>query len=223
MPQDFWKCVTPFKSTRSKQSSNIILCENGRIIPDGGAKRGDHRTWNIYICQHAWISSSGPPIKGSAWWHTRSWKSDLDNKKCVGTLLMDLSKAFVCVPHGLLLCKLKAYGFSNSACKLIVSYLSNTMQKVKINENRNNWSHLKKDIPQGSCLGPIIFNIFINDIFYFIVKCNLMNYADDNTLSASDYYFDLVTAALQHDASNTIQWFSSNYIKVNPGSFRSCS
>ena len=149
-----------------------------------------------------------------------SWKLALDQKKIVGTLLMDLSKAFDCVPHGLLLCKLKAYGFSDSACKLMASYLSDRKQRVKINDKRSSWAKISKGIPQGSCLGPIIFNIFVNDIFYFIKKCSLVNYADDNTLSISGESFDVVTAALQLDAENSIKWFNSNFMKINPDKFQ---
>ena len=149
-----------------------------------------------------------------------NWKKALDRNKCIGTLLMDLSKAFDCVPHSLLICKLRAYGFSIGACKFIGNYLTDRMQRVKINNNRSNWAAISKGIPQGSCLGPIIFNIFMNDIFYVIEKCQLANYADDNTLSACEETFDLVTAALQLDAENAIRWFTSNYMKVNPDKFQ---
>ena len=172
--------------------------------------------FNSMLCAYRKSYGSGHTLTGLL----ESWKSALDNNKCIGTLLMDLSKAFDCVPHSLLICKLKAYGFTDSACNFIGSYLSDRMQRVKIGHARSSWAHINKGIPQGSCLGPIFFNIFMNDIFYFINKCQLANYADDNTLSACEETFDLVTVALQLDAENAIRWFTSNFMKVNPNKFQ---
>ena len=111
-------------------------------------------------------------------------KIALDNKDLVGVLFMDLSKAFDCLPHGLLVAKLKAYGLTLPACELMGSYLSGRKQRVKIAGTRSKWKFLEKGVPQGSILGPLLFNIFINDLFYFIEKCSLYNFADDNSLSA---------------------------------------
>jgi hypothetical protein len=77
-----------------------------------------------------------------------SWKQSLDKNLCVGALLMDLSKAFDCVPHGLLLCKLKAYGLSDNACKFLGSHLGGRQQRVKLNANRSKWNVISKGIPQ---------------------------------------------------------------------------
>jgi hypothetical protein len=81
---------------------------------------------------------------------------------------MDLSKAFDCIPHGLLKAKMNACGMSNNACEFMSSYLSGRYQRVKISNDKSSWSPLLKGVPQGSGLGPFIFNVFINDIFYFI-------------------------------------------------------
>ena len=102
----------------------------------------------------------------------------------VGLLLLDLSKAFDCLPHRLLLCKLHAYGVSRDACSLLHSYLSSRFQRVKISASRSDWVQMTKGVPQGSILGPMLFNIFINDLIYVVNDvCPLCNYADDNTLA----------------------------------------
>ena len=148
------------------------------------------------------------------------WKWSLDVDNYVGTVLMDLSKAFDCIPHGLLICKLKAYGVGEEACIFLSTYLSGRYQRIKINNCRSSWEPVKKGIPQGSCLGPFLFNIFINDIFSFIKECDLINYADDNTLSKAASTIEFVVEALKTDTNNAIKWFSDNYMKVNPDKFQ---
>ncbi|OWF51883.1 RNA-directed DNA polymerase from transposon BS [Mizuhopecten yessoensis] len=111
------------------------------------------------------------------------WKRALDDHHHVGAILMDLSKAFDCLPHDLFLRKLSAYGVGEGAVRLLQSYLGNRSQRVKLGPNTSEWRLLKKGVPQGSILGPLVFNIFINDIFYKIKDSVLYNYADDNTLS----------------------------------------
>ena len=81
------------------------------------------------------------------------------------------------------LAKLHAYGFSIPACELMAHYLKRRKQRVKIGNCRSSWADLHKGVPQGSILGLVLFNIFMNDLFHFINNCNLYNYADDNSLS----------------------------------------
>ena len=148
------------------------------------------------------------------------WKKSLDENKIVGTLLMDLSKAFDCIPHSLLVSKLHAYGVSESACQFITSYLTNRYQRIKIQSKRSLWSLLTKGVPQGSVLGPILFNIFINDLFLFIETCDICNYADDNTLSFSSNTLEALVQALQTDAHASIDWFKNNYMQANADKFQ---
>ena len=114
-----------------------------------------------------------------------NWKNALDKQQHIGALFMDLSKAFDCLPHGLIIAKLHAYGLELPACKVWFSYLCGRKQRVEISNSRSSWAVLTKGVPQGSILGPLLFNIFMNDLFLFIEKCRLYNYADDNSLDSS--------------------------------------
>ena len=88
----------------------------------------------------------------------------LADKKVVAIVLMDLSKAYDCLPHDLLIAKLAAYGFGQHSLLLIHSYLSNRKQRVKVGSEFSEWLGIKSGVPQGVSTWTTFFNIFINDL-----------------------------------------------------------
>ena len=105
----------------------------------------------------------------------------LDKRDYAGILLTDLSKAFDCINHELLIAKLHTYGFSLESLRFIQSYLSNRVQRVKIYCSFNDYGNVESGVPHGSISGPLFFNIFICDLSLDDVKIDLANYADDAT------------------------------------------
>ena len=110
------------------------------------------------------------------------WETGVDNKKTFGTLLTDLSKAFDCLFHDLLLAKLNAYGFSLPTLRLMQSYLSNKKQRTEINSEFSSWEEILFGVPQGSILGSLLCNIFLCDLLFIMDDVDFASYADDNTL-----------------------------------------
>ena len=148
------------------------------------------------------------------------WKKGLDNDNLVGTVLMDLSKAFDCISHDLLIAKLSAYGFHKSALKYIYSYLKGRRQCVKINGICSKYLTIIAGVPQGSILGPIFFNIFINDFYHFFTETRLYGFADDHTLSAESKSLESLKAILSRESNVAIDWLSNNQMLANPSKFQ---
>ena len=121
----------------------------------------------------------------------------LDSKGVPGRISKDLSKAFDCRPHDLLIVKLNAYGFGAQSVRLIANYLSNRRQRVKIGNTYSSWPETKTGAPQGSVLDSLIFNILIYDFIYLIKQLEVCNFADDNSIFPCDNSFEVVASSLE--------------------------
>ena len=107
-------------------------------------------------------------------------RKSLDSGGSSAALLTDLSKAFDCLPHDLLIAKLHAYGIKKGSLNLLFSYLKNRKQRVRLNNTYSEWIDILFGVPQGSILGPLLFNIFLCDLFLFLHDIPMANYADSN-------------------------------------------
>ena len=91
-----------------------------------------------------------------------------------------MEPSFDCLPHDLIIAKLNAYGFSLPALNLTQNYLANRKQRTKINDSYSPWSDILFGV--GTILGPLLFNIFLSDLFLIVKDVNIASYADDNAL-----------------------------------------
>ena len=117
---------------------------------------------------------------------TETWRAEQDNKKIVGILSSDMSKAFDSLSPQLLINKLQAYNFSDKAIQLIRSYFQGRENRVRIGSVTSDWVVVKRGCPQGSTFGPLMWNIFQNDMPNIISDANVSMYADDHQMKANE-------------------------------------
>ena len=146
-----------------------------------------------------------------------TWKTKLNMSHKVGVIYMDLSKVFDSLNHETLIAKLKCYGLDQHAVELFRSYLSNRYQCCKMNNTLGDWRKIITGVPQGSILGSLLFNIFLNDIFFFLKDANLGNCGDYSTLYVYNKKSETVICSLRQEFSILSNWFYDNYIVLNPG------
>ena len=143
------------------------------------------------------------------------WKKSVGNSKMFDALLTDLSKDFDCLNHELLIAKLNAHGFSLTALKLVHNYLSNRKQRTKINSTYSSLLEIIFWVPQGSILGPLLFNIFLIDLFFIIEDNDIASYTDDNTPYVIADNIDEVIKSLEEASEILFKWFNDNLVRIN--------
>ena len=146
------------------------------------------------------------------------WHKTLDEGGETGAVLTDLSKAFDCIDHNLLIAKLNAYRFEKRSLAFIHSYLTKRKQRTKVDSAFSSWEMLLSGVLQGSILGPLLFNIYICDLFFETPEnIGFAGYADDNTPYTYSSKIEDVLSNLQGASEILFSWFSANHLVANAG------
>ena len=143
------------------------------------------------------------------------WRQCLENGGVSGALFTDLSKAFDCILHDLFVAKLAAYGFDYNSLEMLQSYFSNRKERTKTNDAYSKYCEILFGVPQGSILGPLLFNIYKCDMFYDIDDCDIVSYADNNTPYTSSSNLDALINKLEESTNNLFQWLFQRLMLTN--------
>ena len=148
------------------------------------------------------------------------WRKALDNKEKAYLLSMDMSKAFDSLLPSLTVAKLRAYGFNDKSLALMRSFFSGRLNRVKVGKVTSDWKEMKRGCPQGSSFGPMLWNLYQNDLSYNIKNANLTMYADDHQLYTVGREELNMGMKLERDAAKALTWYKDNYLMVNPNKFQ---
>ena len=143
------------------------------------------------------------------------WRKALDEDKLVGSVMLDLSKAFDSVDHGIVLRKLDRYGVRGDELMWFRGYLDGRRQRVCVGEAKSNWCDVLKGVPQGSILGPLLFILYANDLPQAVQQCRVKQYADDTTLSHVSRDVADLENGLTNDLESVVRWVDTNKLRLN--------
>ena len=146
---------------------------------------------------------------------TDDWLRGIDNSLLSGAVMLDFSAAFDLIDHKLLIEKLTHYGFGPMAISWFENYLSFRTQQVFLNGTLSNSINIDCGVPQGSCLGPLLFSIFTNDLPLVIQESTLVLYADDSTLYYSASTCCKLKSVLSQDLKAVVNWVTANRLVLN--------
>ena len=114
-----------------------------------------------------------------------------------------------------LIAKLNALNFDMNAINFIFDYLTGRKQRVKINSSFSSYLDIFQGVPKGSILGPLLFNLFLCDLFLFVEEADIMSYADDNTPYVCSENVDVTLEKLEEVGKALFEWISDNFLKAN--------
>ena len=154
---------------------------------------------------------------------TQNMGSLCDNQGVFSAVMTDLSKAFDCISHELLIAELNAYSFDETSLKVIISYLENRTQTTKVASSFSKLLHIIYVVSQGSILGPLLFIIYICDLFIVNKDVNFSSYADDITRFITGISFEQIIPKLESLLSDISQWFMNNNLQANAAKIPSFS
>ena len=149
------------------------------------------------------------------------WKLAVDRKELVTVLSTDMSKAFDSLCHPLTIKKLEAYGFGSNSLKLIRSFFSDRFNRVKLNQNTSEWKCMRRGCPQGTAFGPLLWNLFQNNMSFHVKESDLTMYADDHQMYTTGKSYGVVEARLMMQGQLFLTWYRDNFLHANPQKFQS--
>ena len=170
--------------------------------------------FNNRLCDHLTAYRKRHSCETALLYLTESWRHSLDNGECVGVLSTDMSKAFDCLFPPLMLAKLRAYSFDDVSLKLMASYFEDRQASVKLGNTTSGWRKVQRGCPQGSSFGPLMWNLYQNDLTY-VLKSNISMYADDHQFFVANKDVQLIQTRLQESAAAATSWYKENCLQGN--------
>ena len=147
---------------------------------------------------------------------------NLENNKYTVAIYLDLSKAFDTLQHSVILKKLECYGIRGKCLQWFASYFKDRYMSVKIQTRsgtieKSDLRSVEYGTPQGSCLGPLVFLLFCNDLYLHIDHLNSIQFADDTTLYHGSRYLNYSRFCIESDIECIEDWFAANKLTLNIG------
>ena len=147
--------------------------------------------------------------------NTDDWYNGMDLGRLVGLVFIDLKKAFDTVDHNILCKKLELYGLQQRELSWFKSYLSNRKQFCRVNGVDSRIGDIEVGVPQGSCLGPLLFLIYINDLPQAVQDSTVSMYADDTSLCYQSRDLTRLNEAINSDLRKLGTWLQGNKLSLN--------
>ena len=141
----------------------------------------------------------------------------INNDNKIITIFLDLAKAFDTVNHARLLKKLERYGIRGKANDLLTSYLSNRKQFVRINSVLSDKKTVLCGVPQCTILGPLLFILYVNDIFNILAPDEVIAFADDTAIIVEDDSWQTISANAEEKFNSVAKWLNLNQLSLNIG------